>query len=89
MIGRVRESRNPKKVIRVTLRESYGEIGQVPVNLYGIVIVCLAVIILTLASINEKTQNISNSISRKTFSFFWRIQLEQKPIKTMMVRVTQ
>ena len=34
MIGRVRESRNPKKVIRVTLMESYGEIGRVPVNLY-------------------------------------------------------
>ena len=34
MIGRARESRNPKKVIRVTLMESYGEIGQVPVNLY-------------------------------------------------------
>lgn len=33
MIGRVRESRNPKKVIRVSLRESYGEIGRVPVNL--------------------------------------------------------
>ena len=33
MIGRARESRNPKKVIRVTLMESYGEIGQVPVNL--------------------------------------------------------
>ena len=33
MIDRVRESRNPKKVIRVTLMESYGEIGQVPVNL--------------------------------------------------------
>ena len=36
MIDRVRESRNPKKVIRVTLMESYGEIGRVPVNLYGI-----------------------------------------------------
>ena len=34
MIGRVRESRNPKKVIRVALMESYGEIGRVPVNLY-------------------------------------------------------
>jgi hypothetical protein len=34
VIGRVRESRNPKKVIRVTLMESYGEIGRVPVNLY-------------------------------------------------------
>ena len=34
MIGRARESRNPKKVIRVTLMESYGEIGQVPVNLF-------------------------------------------------------
>lgn len=34
MIGRARESRNPKKVIRVTLMESYGEIGRVPVNLY-------------------------------------------------------
>ena len=34
MIGRVRESRNPKKVIRVTLMESYGEIGRVPVNLF-------------------------------------------------------
>jgi len=33
VIGRVRESRNPKKVIRVTLMESYGEIGRVPVNL--------------------------------------------------------
>ena len=33
MIGRVRESRNPKKVIRVSLRESYGEIRRVPVNL--------------------------------------------------------
>lgn len=33
MIGRARESRNPKKVIRVTLMESYGEIGRVPVNL--------------------------------------------------------
>ena len=33
MIDRVRESRNPKKVIRVTLMESYGEIGRVPVNL--------------------------------------------------------
>lgn len=37
MIGRVRESRNPKKVIRVTLMESYGEIGRVPVNLSKIV----------------------------------------------------
>ena len=36
MIGRARESRNPKKVIRVTLMESYGEIGRVPVNLYDI-----------------------------------------------------
>ena len=34
MIDRVKESRNPKKVIRVTLMESYGEIGRVPVNLY-------------------------------------------------------
>lgn len=33
MIGRARESRNPKKVIRVTLMESYGEIGRMPVNL--------------------------------------------------------
>ena len=33
VIGRVRESRNPKKVIRVALMESYGEIGRVPVNL--------------------------------------------------------
>lgn len=33
MIARARESRNPKKVIRVTLMESYGEIGRVPVNL--------------------------------------------------------
>ena len=33
MIDRARESRNPKKVIRVTLMESYGEIGRVPVNL--------------------------------------------------------
>ena len=31
--GRVRGSRNPKKVIRVALMESYGEIGRVPVNL--------------------------------------------------------
>lgn len=37
MIGRVRESRNPKKVIRVALMESYGEIGRVPVNLYKII----------------------------------------------------
>lgn len=37
MIGRVRESRNPKKVIRVALMESYGEIRRVPVNLYMIV----------------------------------------------------
>ena len=36
VIGRVRESRNPKKVIRVALMESYGEIGRVPVNLYRI-----------------------------------------------------
>lgn len=36
MIGRVRESRNPKKVIRVALMESYGEIRRVPVNLYRI-----------------------------------------------------
>ena len=36
MISRVRESRNPKKVIRVTLMESYGEIGRVPVNLFCI-----------------------------------------------------
>lgn len=36
MIDRARESRNPKKVIRVTLMESYGEIGRVPVNLYKI-----------------------------------------------------
>lgn len=35
MIDRARESRNPKKVIRVTLMESYGEIGRVPVNLFG------------------------------------------------------
>lgn len=32
MIDRARESRNPKKVIRVTLMESYGEIGREPVN---------------------------------------------------------
>ena len=32
-MDRVRESRNPKKVIRVALMESYGEIGRVPVNL--------------------------------------------------------
>ena len=37
MIDRARESRNPKKVIRVTLMESYGEIGRVPVNLSGTV----------------------------------------------------
>ena len=37
MIDRVRESRNPKKVIRVSLMESYGEIGRVPVNLCKIV----------------------------------------------------
>ena len=36
VIGRVRESRNPKKVIRVALMESYGEIGRVPVNLYNV-----------------------------------------------------
>lgn len=36
VIGRVRESRNPKKVIRVALMESYGEIGRVPVNLLSI-----------------------------------------------------
>lgn len=36
MIDRVRESRNPKKVIRVSLMESYGEIGRVPVNLLKI-----------------------------------------------------
>jgi len=35
VIDRARESRNPKKVIRVTLMESYGEIERVPVNLYG------------------------------------------------------
>ena len=34
MIDRARESRNPKKVIRVTVMESYGEIGRVPVNLF-------------------------------------------------------
>ena len=34
MIGRVRESRNPKKVIRVSLMESYGEIGRVPVKFF-------------------------------------------------------
>ena len=34
MIGRVRESRNSKKVIRVALMESYGEIRRVPVNLF-------------------------------------------------------
>ena len=32
-IHRVRESKNPSKVILVILRESYGEIGRVPVNL--------------------------------------------------------
>mgnify|MGYP002319675932 CR=1 FL=1 len=37
MIGRVRESRNPKKVIRVALMESYGEIGRVHVNLLFII----------------------------------------------------
>lgn len=36
VIGRVRESRNPKKVIRVALMESYGEIGRMPVNLFYI-----------------------------------------------------
>lgn len=41
MIDRARESRNPKKVIRVTLMESYGEIGRVPVNLYKIIIFSL------------------------------------------------
>lgn len=39
MIDRARESRNPKKVIRVTLMESYGEIGRVPVNLFKIVLI--------------------------------------------------
>ena len=34
VIDRVRESRNPKKVLRVSLMESYGEIGRVPVNLF-------------------------------------------------------
>lgn len=34
VMGRVRESRNPKKVIRVSLRENYGEIRRVHVNLY-------------------------------------------------------
>ena len=34
MIDRVKESRNPKKVIRVSLKESYGEIRRVPVNLF-------------------------------------------------------
>ena len=38
VIGRVRESRNPKKVIRVALMESYGEIGRVPVNLLKTVV---------------------------------------------------
>ena len=38
MIDRARESRNPKKVIRVTLMESYGEIGRVPVNLMSIIV---------------------------------------------------
>ena len=33
VIGRVKESRNPKKVIRVALMENYGEIGKVLVNL--------------------------------------------------------
>ena len=47
MIDRARESRNPKKVIRVTLMESYGEIGRVPVNLLRIVLVCSASVILT------------------------------------------
>ena len=51
MIGRVRESRNPKKVIRVTLMESYGEIGRVPVNLFMIVLVCSVNVILTLQAI--------------------------------------
>ena len=37
MIGRVKESRNLKKVIRVSLMESYGEIGRVPVNLFCII----------------------------------------------------
>ena len=37
MIDRIRESRNPKKVIRVLLRESYGEIRRVPVNLYDVI----------------------------------------------------
>lgn len=36
MIGRVRESRKPQKVIRVSLRESYGERRRVPVNLFVI-----------------------------------------------------
>lgn len=44
VIGRVRESRNPKKVIRVALMESYGEIGRVPVNLSSIVLVQFIVI---------------------------------------------
>ena len=43
MIGRVRESRNPKKVIRVTLMESYGEIGRVPVNLCKTIVGGIAV----------------------------------------------
>ena len=41
MIGRVRESRNPKKVIRVALMESYGEIRRVPVNLFKIILMRL------------------------------------------------
>ena len=43
MIDRVRESRNPKKVIRVTLMESYGEIGRVPVNLSEIILLIPAI----------------------------------------------
>ena len=43
VIGRVRESRNPKKVIRVSLMESYGEIGRVPVNLLGIVLCAISI----------------------------------------------
>lgn len=58
MIGRVRESRNPKKVIRVALMESYGEIRRVPVNLF-----------IKNTSISAENNGFIKNIMKSIFSF--------------------
>ena len=68
MIGRVRESRNPKKVIRVTLMESYGEIGREPVNLYNII---KAVSLGDAGALLDSANDIKNLVFHAPTVLFW------------------